>query len=187
MYDIILVSLKAQLKPWSWFWLKTTRIPSNKFCKQLRCIAIDGAHLIWNWEDFQEKYQIIGHLKDIFPNISILILLATIISSVFEYICIFLTLSLLSCIYRQPLNQPNLTYMILSIKKPGFGDLTFAILSSGTVYNIFKTMIFVDSINDAVAMTKYLHLKLFQQMKTIGRLDQIIQIFSANLSTSTKT
>ena len=90
----------------------------------------------------------IGHLKDIFSNIPTLILSAIIIPNVLKYIRISLKLPPPSCIYRQPLNQPNLTYMVLSIKKPGFGDLAFAIPSNGAVRDIPKTMIFVGLIND---------------------------------------
>ena len=48
-------------------------------------------------------------------------------------------------------------------------------------------MIFMDLIDDVVVIAKYLHPKLCQQMKTMERLDQIIGIFSANLSANTKT
>lgn len=102
----------------------------------------------------------IGYLKDIFPNIPTLILSATITPNVFEYIRISLKLPPPLCIYRQSLDRPNLTYMVSSIKKPGFGDLAFAILNGGAICNILKIIIFVDSIDDAVAMTKYLRLKL---------------------------
>lgn len=113
----------------------------------------------------------IGYLKDIFSNIPILILLATITPNVLEYIYISLKLFPLLCIYKRSLNQSNLIYIVLLIKKPGFEDLAFAIPSSGAVRNIPKTMIFVNLIDNAVAITKYLHLKLLWQKKTTGRLD----------------
>lgn len=50
--------------------------------------------------------------------------------------------------------------MISLIKKPSFRDLAFAILSGDAIRNTPKTMIFVDSIDNTVAMTKYLRLKL---------------------------
>lgn len=187
MYDIILASLKALLGSQSWFWLKTAKTPSNKFCHQFRCIAINKAHLIWAWWDFKEEYRMIGYLKDVFLNILTLISFATITPNVLEYIRVSLKLSPPSHIYRQPLDQLNLIYMVAPIRKPRFEDLAFTIISGGAVGNIPKTMIFVDSIDEAVAMTKFLPSRLPEHIKDIGRVDQIIRIFSVNLTTYTRT
>lgn len=64
--------------------------------------------------------------------------------------------------------------MVLSIKNPGFGNLSFAILSNGFIHNIFKKIIFVNLINNAIIITKYLSSKLFQQIKTTKSPNQII-------------
>ena len=184
MYDIILASLEALLGPRSWFWLKTAKTLSNKFYRRLRYIAIDEAHLIWGWRDFRKEYRMIGHLKDVFPNVPTLILSATITPNVLDYIRISLKLPAPSCIYRQPLDRPNLMYMVTSIKKPGFGDLAFTIPSGGAVGDIPNTMIFVDSIDEAVAMTMFLCSRLSKRIKNTRRPDQIIRTFSANLTSS---
>lgn len=129
----------------------------------------------------------IGHLKDVFPNIPTLILSATITPNVLEYIRVSLKLSPPSRIYRQPLDRPNLTYMVAPIRKPGFEDLAFTIPSGGAVGDIPKIMIFVDSIDEAVAMTKFLRSRLPERIKNAGRADQIIRTFSANLTAYTRT
>lgn len=69
---------------------------------------------------------------------------------------VLLKLLVLSYIYKQLFNKSNLIYMIVLIKKAGFKDLVFVIPSVGAIFNIFKTMIFIDFINEIIKMVKYL-------------------------------
>lgn len=55
IYNIILASPEALLGLYSWFWQNTIR-KKNKFQRYLNCITIDKVHVIWGWQDFQEKY-----------------------------------------------------------------------------------------------------------------------------------
>ena len=187
LYDVVLASPEVLLGPRTWFWLKTVRNLDNRFCQRLRCIAIDEAHLIWGWRDFREKYQMIGHLKDVFPTVPTLMLSATITPNVLEYIRVSLKLPSPLRIYRQPLDRPNLTYMVTPIRNPGFEDLAFVIPRGGAVADIPKTMIFVDSIDKAVQMTKYLRSRLSERIRTTSRPDEIIRTFSANLTAASRT
>lgn len=50
--------------------------------------------------------------------------------------------------------------MVLLIKKSGFRDLVFTISSGSAIYNILKIIIFIDLINDVIAITNYLYSKL---------------------------
>ncbi len=92
----------------------------------------------------------LGHLKDVFPTIPICLLSTTITPNILEYIRFSLKISLLLQIYRQPLDCPNLTYIVSPIRKTGFKDLDFLILSGATISEILKIMIFVDKIDDAI-------------------------------------
>lgn len=186
IYNVILAFLKALLGPRFRFWLKTIRNLENPFCRQLRCISIDKTHLIWGWRHFREEYQMIGHLKDVFSAIPTLMLSATVTPNVFEYMRVSLKLPAPSRIYRQPLDRPNLTYTVAPIRKAGFEDLAFIIPSAGTVSDIPKTMIFVDSIDEATEMVKYLRSKLFKRIKTLRRPLEIIRTFSANLTAESR-
>ena len=78
------------------------------------------------------------------------ILFTTITSNIMEYIQISLKLSLPLQIYRQPLDYPNLTSIVSSIRKTGFKNLDFLISSGDTIGKISKIMIFVDKIDDAI-------------------------------------
>ena len=72
-----------------------------------------------------------------------------------------------SCIYKQLLGKLNLIYTVTLISKAGFEDLAFVIPSAGTVFNISKIIIFVDLIDKAIEMVKYLQSKLFKHIKTL--------------------
>ncbi len=128
MYDIILVSPEALLGPWSWFWQQTVRNKNNKFQRRLRCIAIDEAHAIWGWQVFRDEYRMLGHLKDVFSSISTLLMSARVTLNILKYIRVSLKLSPSSRIYRQPLDQPNLTYIVSPIPKPDMKTLLFLYL-----------------------------------------------------------
>lgn len=91
-----------------------------------------------------------------------LILLDIIISKFFEYIRISLKLILLLYIYIQSFDQTNFTYIVLSIKNLDFKDLIFVISNIAAIYNIPKTIKFVDSIKDIIAIIKSLYSKFIQ-------------------------
>lgn len=132
----------------------------KKFSKRLRYIAIDEAFIIWGWQNFGEEYLMLGHLKDIFPTIPILILSATITPNILDYIRIFLQLPGFLQIYRQPFDRLNIRYIISPVQKKGFEDLVFLIPDDGPVAEIPKTMVFVNKIDDIVELENYLRSKL---------------------------
>lgn len=117
-YNIVLVSPEVLLANWSWFWQKMVRAQEGVFTKQLYCIVIDKTHLIWGWQEFQNEYQNLGYLKDIFHMLPTLILSVTVTSSIFKYIQVFLKISGPSRIHKEPFDRPNFTYMMTPIWKP---------------------------------------------------------------------
>ena len=109
---------------------------------------------------FRDEYRMLGHLKDVFPSILTLLLSAMVTPNILEYIRVSLKLSPPSRIYRQPLDRSNLTYIVSPIRKSEFKDLDFLVPSGGAIGNISKTMIFVDSIDEAEKMAKHLQSRL---------------------------
>ncbi|WP_375449374.1 hypothetical protein, partial [uncultured Nostoc sp.] len=79
-----------------------------------------------------------------------LILSATITPNILDYIRVSLKLPAPLRIYRQPLDRPNLSYIVSPIRKSGFQDLAFLIPTLGSIADIPKTMIFVHKIDDAM-------------------------------------
>ena len=90
----------------------------------------------------------IGHLKDVFPDVPTLALLATITPIVLEYICEFLKICPATRRYQELLDRANIIYMVSEIVKPNFEDFGFLVPDSSRASLILKTMIFVDSIDE---------------------------------------
>lgn len=87
------------------------------------------------------------------------------INNILNYIRTSLNLYLLVRLYKQSLNCPNITYGIAKIKKPIYKELDTFVLSILGLSAILKTMIFVNSINQGMALTKYLYTKFSGNLK----------------------
>ncbi len=130
----------------------------------------------------------LGHLKDVFPSIPTLLMSAKVTPNILKYIRVLLKLSPPLRIYRQPLDRPNLAYIMSPIRKPGYEDLAFLVPSRGAIGEIPKIMIFVDLIDNAIKMAKYLRSRLLESIRNDGKkADVIIRTFSANLLTTSRT
>ena len=162
------------------FWKHTVGRKSNEFCCRLACIAVNKANLIWGWREFRKDYRHIGLLCSYFPNVSIVDLFTIMTNNVLDYICAFLNLRLPVRFYKQFLDCPNIIYDVAKIKKPGYEKLNIFVLSIRGLSAIPKTMIFVNNINEKMALTEYLHTKLSHNLK--DKAEQVIRCFHLNLS-----
>ena len=93
------------------------------------------------------------------------IMSAIITLNIFDYIQVSLKLPLPSRIYRLPLDQPNLRYMVCSIQKSDFQDLAFLIPKDGLISKILKIIVFVNKIEDAITVEKYLRSRLPERIR----------------------
>lgn len=82
-----------------------------------------------------------------------------------DYIHIFLNERLPVKLYKQFLDYPNIKYSIANIKKPRSKKLDVFVLSIEGLSTISKIIIFIDSINERIALPKYLHIKLLDNLK----------------------
>ncbi|WP_375449210.1 C-terminal helicase domain-containing protein [uncultured Nostoc sp.] len=91
--------------------------------------------------------------------------------------------------YEQPpfYNQPNLKYMVCPIRKSGFQDLAFLVPKDGPVGLIPKTMVFVNKIEDAIRLERYLRSRLPDRVRNGKQAFVIIQLITSNLDANTKT
>ena len=96
----------------------------------------------------------------------------------------FLNLYLPIRLYKQSLDHLNITYVVAKIKKPGYKELDILVLSIKGLSAIPKTMIFVNSINKGMALTKYFCIKLSNNLK--DKAEQVIQYIHSNLSDKSK-
>ena len=178
-YSVIFASPKIVLAPQSHFWKYTISRKGNEFCRRLTCITIDKAHLIWGWREFRRDYRHIDLLRSYFPNVLIVSFSATMTNNVLDYIRAFLNLCLPVRLYKRSLDRPNIIYGIAEIKKPGYKELDVFVLSISSLSAIPKTIIFVESINEGMALIEYLRTKLLDDLK--DKAEQVIQCFHSNL------
>lgn len=87
------------------------------------------------------------------------------INNVLDSICTSLNLRLLIKLYKPSLDCLYITYNIAEIKKPGYKELDVFVPSLGGLSAISKTIIFVDNINERMVLTKYLYIKLSDNLK----------------------
>lgn len=136
--------------------------------------------MIWEWREFRKDYRHIGLLCSYFPNVPIVSLSATMTNNVLDYVRAFLNLRSPVKLYKRSLDRPNITYGVAEVKKSGYKELDVFVSSIGGLSAIPKTMIFVDSINEGMALTEYLRTKLSDNLK--DKADQVIRCFHSNLS-----
>lgn len=126
----------------------------------------------------------IGHLKDVFPEVPTLALSATITPTVLEYIRKSLKLRPAIRLYQELLDRPNITYLVREIVKPKYEDLTFLVPNSSGAGAIPKTTIFVDNIDEVQRIAVYLRMILPSRLQ--GKRAKIICTFSLNLESATQ-
>lgn len=86
-------------------------------------------------------------------------------------------------LYKELSDCPNITYLVLEIKKSGFKKLDYIISPCIAASKIPKTTIFVDNIDKAEQLKLYLQSWLFPRLQQKVRI--LIQIFLANLLVDT--
>ena len=102
----------------------------------------------------------LANLKNVFSTTPMVLLFDTITPNILKYVRILLKLSPPLQIYRQPLDYPNLTYIISPICKNRFRDVNFFIPCESAIGKLSKRMIFVDKIDNVIQIAKYLQSRL---------------------------
>lgn len=179
-YSVILASPEVLLQYASVFLLRTVRNRGSAFTKRLACIAVDEAHLVWVWRTFRKEYAALDVLRHCFPKAPMMALSATITPNVLGYIGQLLHLCSPTRLYKQSLDWPNITQMITNITNLGFHDLRFLVSEAGL---ILKTMLFVDKMDNAMAIAAYLRNLLPQEDRNQGEV--LIRTYYSNLETKT--
>ena len=133
-----------------------------------------------------QSYWMLWHLKDVFSKVPTLIMSATITPNILDYIWVFLKLLPPSQIYRLSLDRPNLKYMVCFFWKLGFQDLAFLIPKDSLVGLIPKTIVFVNKIENAVRLERYLQSRLPDCIRNGKQAFVIIQSIIFNLDVNTR-
>lgn len=153
---VILISSKIFLYT-SIFLLYIIRNKICIFTKKLAYIVIDKAYLVWRTRSFRKNYVDLGILYYYYSKV-LLIALSTILTfNTLEYIYKSLNIHDIICLYKRPIDHPNIMQIIAKIKNSKeFNKLVFLVPTADTVSAIPKIIIFVNSSNKKVTLANYL-------------------------------
>ena len=108
----------------------------------------------------------------------IVALFATITPNILASIGQLLHLHSPTCLYKQFLDWPNITQMVTNITNPGFHNLRFLVSEAGLIP---KTMLFVDKMDNAMAIAAYFRNLLLLEDRNQGEV--LIRTYYSNLET----
>jgi len=113
-YRIIYVSPEVILNKWGQFLGSIVR-KSNKFMENLVAVAVDEAHLIWDWIGFRDKFQLLGTLHLVLNNIGWVLLSATLTPMVAAYAHEICNLQWPSMRFIRSMSRDNINMMVCPI------------------------------------------------------------------------
>jgi superfamily II DNA helicase RecQ len=190
-YRMLFASPEILLTPASYFWHKVASNKQHPFVKRLchrgGAIIIDEAHVIWKWgaSGFRKEYRNIGNLRTYFPNTPFLLLSATIPPHIKGYLHTTLHLNSPTYTLQRSIARQNIQLFCARIQGTKYIDLDFLLPATGSfsAATIPKTMIFVDSRNEAQIIAGYIRGRLqkvlHSSVANIVDVHQIICVFSA--------
>ncbi|MCJ1470613.1 hypothetical protein MMC07_009259 [Pseudocyphellaria aurata] len=153
------------------------------FFKNLVCIAIDEAHVVWTWQSFWKDYRQLATLRSHYPSVPFLLLSATLALNLLGFLHVELHLQEKTRIYQISIDRPNITSVISPIRASGFSALDWVVPSGLAAVEIPKTMIFADNINKSQDLVVYLRRRLPNYLKTPWhRAQRTIRPYSASLT-----
>ena len=188
-FDVILASPEILLRDGSHFFLVTVRNRRNAFCRRLRLLAIDEAHLVWGWREFRKEYLNVGAIRLHFPKVPIVALSATLAPNVAEYISSVLYMRKTETrLYKLSVDRPNITQFVAIAKRISDYAVLSEILipASGALWMIPKAMVFVDSIDRAHGIVESLQKSLYCRGFAVLEAELVVRPFSANLEQMTR-
>jgi superfamily II DNA helicase RecQ len=178
-YRMLFASPEILLTPASYFWHKVASNKQHPFVKRLcrrgGAIIVDEAHVIWKWgaSGFRLEYRNIGNLRTYFPNTPFLLLSATIPPHIKGYLHSTLHLNSPTYILQRSIARANIQLFCARLQSAKYADLEFLLpaIGSYSAATVPKTMIFVDSRNEAQTIAGHLR----------RRLQEALHVSAANL------
>jgi hypothetical protein len=127
----------------------------------LVAIAVDECHLIWDWKDFRVLYAALGRLRQSCKDIPWVCLSATLTPGAEAFVHEVCKLMPQTLRVSVTIRRQNISLNVAPINLPGFEEL-FALLPSDVTSpaDIPKTLVFVDSVTQAIQIARALRAKL---------------------------
>lgn len=160
----------------------------NKFMEDLVAVAVDEAHLVWDWVGFRDKYQLLGTLRNIFDSVPWILLSATLSPMVAAYVHEVCNLRPRTMRVIRSCRRDNINLMVCPINSPH--DLTTLLdlihLENKDILGIPKTIIFYDGIDGGQRIADALRLRIPPELSAERDPNEIIQMFFGSIDEKRK-
>jgi len=165
-WQVVLACPEALLGPRSHFFTKTVRNP-NAFMQNLCAIVVDECHLVWNWKEFRVMYASLGRLRQCCKGVPWMCLSATLTPGAEAFVHEVCKLKCETMRISITIRRRNINFMVSTQTLPGYQHLYDLIPSDTTSpEEIPKTLIFVDSVIEAIVMARDLRERLQDTVNT---------------------
>src|SRR6202165_3006751 len=164
-FQIVSARPEALLGPRAHFYTTTVRT-SNAFMLNLAAIVVDECHLIHHWREFRKLYMALCRLRKCCKGVPWLCLSATLTAGAESYVhdvCGFKEKTLRASV---SIRRKNINLMVSTVTRPDFEHLHDLIPPRFIrARDIPKTLIFVDSVTEAILIARSLREKLHQYVQ----------------------
>ena len=153
------------------------------FLANLVLVAVDECHCVKDWHQLRPQYQLIGSLRTLLSSVTFMALSATLTTSSVSFIT--KVANLRDPIHiRQSIARPNITISTHEIRS-GFDQLNFMIPNSAFLaHQIPLGMVFIDNINDGMALVTHLRNCLPNRLRPRG--SNLIRLFNGEFDALTR-
>ena len=178
-YRIIYVSPEVILNKRGQF-LGSIVCKSNKFMENLVAVAVDEAHLIWDWIGFRDKFQLLGTLHLVLNNIGWVLLSATLTPMVAAYAHEICNLQWPSMRFIRSMSRDNINMMVCPISNTRDLSPLLTLILVGRardLLSILKTIIFCDGIDGGQRIVAALRSEINSELASTCHPQIIVQMF----------
>jgi superfamily II DNA helicase RecQ len=186
-YQIVYVSPEILLSKRGYFLSSLVR-NHCKFLSDLVAVAIDEAHLIWDWIGFRDKYQFLGTIRNILDNVPWVLLSVTLSPMVAAYAHEVCNLRPPTLRFVRSMRRDNINLAVCPIKDEH--DLTplLELIPDGArnLLIIPKTLIFYDGIDGGQRIADALRRRIPSELSTEHDPHELVQMFFGSIDARAK-
>jgi superfamily II DNA/RNA helicase len=161
-YRVVYATPEVLLRSRSHFMKNTVR-KNTVFKKNLCTIAMDEAHTIWGYRKFRKQFRHVGKLRTLFPNVPFVALSATFPPHIVAYVQRVCNMKLDSKMITVNGRRTNIDLVVMEQHGKENIDQLLDLIPSGEfeIEDIPQTLIFVDSVIQAINLARALRRRLF--------------------------
>jgi superfamily II DNA helicase RecQ len=157
---------------------------TNKFMDNLVAVAVDEAHLIWDWIGFRDKFQMLGNLHLVLSRVGWVLLSATLTPMVAAYAHEICNLQRPSMRFIRSMSRDNVNMMVCPVSN--MRDLSplltlLPVTSARDLLAIPKTIIFYDGIEGGQRIAAALRSNINQGLAAAPDRSVFVQMFYGSI------